>query len=205
MDRALDEHFARCLVGLGGYRFAGGELSADRIFGVLLALVQRQENALRLMQPPLELVGRVLVINTVLGIVGGVGFCAVGSVLRATNPPVGPARTLLFFAAASVLLFQLFLTVWLAWSALPICVDGRANVAGSFRAAYALTSANKLTSFFIALMTVILLLVGTVTCFVGHLVTTPMILLIYVVGYRVLTGQHNEVPEWESEYVDSEA
>lgn len=75
------------------------------------------------------------------------------------------------------------------WGWLPICADDKGTAIGSMRAAQAIASQNKLTSFFIALVALILFLLGTLLCLVGHLVTASLTMLLFAVGYLMMTGQ----------------
>ena len=82
-----------------------------------------------------------------------------------------------------------FILLWGTWACFFVCADNKGTAMGAFYAAYAMTQENRLTSFFVALAAVVLGLLGTLTCMIGHLVTAPLSGLLFAHAYLMMTGQ----------------
>ena len=70
-----------------------------------------------------------------------------------------------------------------------VASDGKTSAFGTLKVAANITMRNKLSSFFIVIVAVVLSLVGSLLCYVGHVVTSPMTLVLFAVGYLMMTDQ----------------
>lgn len=104
----------------------------------------------------------------------------VGSPALATLLGVGHS---MMSAAIALLVCCLF------WPWLMIASDNRASWNESLRISVALASHHKLLSLLIVLIGLLLAVVGTAICSIGHVVTAPLTLLMLAIGYLRLTGQ----------------
>ena len=142
------------------------------------------------MAPPIPILRRGLLVA--FGIVAVLGFAGVmmysfTAVMR--NVGGSPmARVLTVFAFLFTTGLTLLL-IWQIWAWIYACADNKASAAGSLRVAIAITAQNKLTSFFLVLTALVLALIGTLMCLVGHIITVPLTIQIFAVAYLLMTGQ----------------
>ena len=158
---------------------------------VALAVARNQPSPLAELLPPMNLVWRMLLVGIILfaittipllligGAVGGIGFAFVGE--------QGLALSLLVVGGVFVILgvlAQIF--IW----PLPLVVcDDRSTAMGSIKIAFAISMQNKLTSFLLYLISLVLSMIGSSVCYVGIIVTQPLTLLIFAVAYLLMTNQ----------------
>ena len=98
------------------------------------------------------------------------------------------ARVLTVFAFLFITGMTLLL-MWQVWAWIYACADNKASAMGSVRVAIAITAQNKLTSFFLVLIAIVLALLGTLMCLIGHIITGPLTIQIFAVAYLLMTGQ----------------
>jgi hypothetical protein len=155
-----------------------------------LAVARNQQAPLSQMSSPQQMLLSVVVVSLVLvltvAIAVGVMFSFI-AILRGSGAAV-LARILVPLGIA-LLIAILFGLLWQVWSWMFVCGDGKGTAVGSLRAAVAISSQNKLTSFFLVLIAIALALLGTLTFLVGHLVTAPLTVLLFAVAYLKMTGQ----------------
>jgi len=147
--------------------------------------------------PPLSLVVRFFVSAVLLGfLLGAIGtaFVALMTSLAAVAGN-NQIATLLTIVSTIVLAIALLVTIWLFWAWPFIVSDGRRTALGSLKSALGLTINHKLTSALMVLIAIMLTAIGTVVCSIGHLVTGPIMLLMFAVGYLRLTGQRVDEPK----------
>ena len=112
------------------------------------------------------------------------GFVA--TVNAAGDKGLGRIPAFLSGVAILVLAFGL---AWQLWAALLVCADDKGTAFGSIRASQAIATRNRLTSFFIVLIALVLLLLGTLMGIIGNVVTAPLTMLMFAVSYLLMTGQ----------------
>lgn len=146
--------------------------------------------------PPLSLVVRFFVSAVLLGFVlGAIGtvFAALMAALAAVSGN-NQVAALLTIMSTIVLAFALLLAGWLFWAWPLIVSDGRGTALGSLKSALALTMNHKLSSALMVLIAIVLTAMGAVVCNIGHIVTGPITLLMFAVGYLRMTGQRVDEP-----------
>lgn len=146
--------------------------------------------------PPLSLVVRFFVSAILLGFVmGAIGtaFVALMAALAAVsgNNQFAALLTVLTTIALAV---ALLLAGWLFWAWPFIVSDGRGTALGSLKSAVVLTMNQKLSSALMVLIAIVLTAMGAVVCNIGHIVTGPITLLMFAVGYLRMTGQRVDEP-----------
>lgn len=158
---------------------------------VSLAVARNQPGPLAELLPPMNLVWRMLVVGMILlaiailpllligGAIGGIAFAFFGE--------QGMALSLLSVGGIFVLLSALAqIFIW----PLPFVVcDDRSTALGSIKIAFAISMQNKLTSFLLYLISLVLSMIGSSVCYVGIIVTQPLTLLVFAVGYLLMTNQ----------------
>jgi hypothetical protein len=140
---------------------------------------------------PLSLVVRFFVSALLLGVplaALSLAVVASASILAKVAGNVQVA-SLLTVAATITVAVELLVTGWLFWAWPFIVSDGRETALGSLKLAWTLTMNQKLTSTLILLIAIFLTATGTVVCNIGHIVTGPVTLLVFALGYLHLTGQ----------------
>ena len=78
---------------------------------------------------------------------------------------------------------------WYLWSWMMAASDGKTTPMGSLSVATQITSQNRLCSFYIVIVAVVLSLLGSLACYVGHFVSIPITLLLFAVGYLKCSNQ----------------
>ena len=162
---------------------------------VAIAVARNQAVSLAGFISPPQLFLRSAGIATLISIGGGFVCVVVLGFVAITRAGGAKEHATIFGFLAGLAMFGFsFGLAWQLWGALFICVDDKGSVLGSIRAAQAIATRNKLTSFFIVLIAVILLLLGTLMCLVGHIVTAPLTMLLLAVAYLMMTGQEVSDP-----------
>ena len=155
-----------------------------------LAVARNEQLPLSQTSLPTSILLRVLVVSLMLCLTVAIAvvvmFSVVAIVRGAGANVLARILGLLAFGVTTAFVFGLS---WQVWSWMFVCGDGKGNAIGSLRAAVAISSQNKLTSFFLILISVVLALLGTLTLLVGHIVTTPLTVLLFAVAYLKMTGQ----------------
>ena len=145
--------------------------------------------------PPIGIVVRFLVgagVMTAFVAVVGIIIGGLMSLVSASgNNGLVTLATVIVFFAATVLSMVAY---WLLWSWLFIVSDGRGTAFGSMQAAVALTMHNKTPSLLLVVISIVLAIVGTTLCYVGHLITTPLTMLLFAVAYLLMTNQQVSDP-----------
>ncbi len=162
--------------------------------GVAIAVARNSPAPMSELMPPMGNVVRFLVGAAVIAVVVAVvGILIAGlmSVVSLTgNNGLMTVMTVLVFFAGVVLSMM---AGWLFWSWPFIVSDGKGTAIGSMRAAISLTMHNKATSILLVVVACVLAIVGTTFCYVGHLITAPLTMLLFAVAYLLMTNQ--EVPD----------
>lgn len=168
-------------------------LSAYALVGlcrVHLAIARGEPEPLSELLPSTEQVLRFLPSYTLLfllvAFVFGVGIGAVVITATAANAQLA---NFVGVIVAFVLMVAVTVLQWYLWAWMMAASDGKCTVLGSLKVASSITLQNKLCSFFIVIIAVVLSLVGSLTCYVGHIVTSPLTLLLFAVGYLLTTNQ----------------
>ncbi|TWU31711.1 hypothetical protein [Novipirellula artificiosorum] len=158
---------------------------------VALAVARNESEPLSQLIPPLNLVfrflgGGLLMVLAVAVVVAA--FAAIAALLAAITQNetvavgvVGIGMLILFLVSMAA--------QWLLWPWVFVVSDGKASAIGSIRAAFQIVMNNKVTSLLIVVISVGLSMLGNLLCYVGLIVTQPLTLLMFAVGYLVLTNQ----------------
>ena len=157
---------------------------------VHLTIARNEASPISNLKPPQDVVLRGLVSYLALVIIL-FGLLAIGGLLVGVaavfgNQAVASATGMLVTIVLSVVLMFM---QWLMWAWIMVVSDGKATPIGALRVAYQITVQNKLTSFFVVLITIALSMIGSLACYVGHVVTTPATLVLFAVGYLMMTDQ----------------
>lgn len=76
--------------------------------------------------------------------------------------------------------------VWPFWY---LVLDRKAGMVESFIVALHVTEGNRVTSFLLMLLTLLLLIAGYVTCLVGLVFTVPLVFVLWSTAYLMMAGQ----------------
>ena len=157
---------------------------------VHLAIARNEAAPLSNLKPPRDVVLRGLVSYLALVILL-FGLLALGGLLIGVaavsgNQAVISATGILVTIVLSVILMFM---QWLMWAWIMVVSDGKTTPIGALRVAYQITMQNKLTSFFVVLIAVALSMIGSLACYVGHVVTSPVTLVLFAVAYLMMTDQ----------------
>ncbi len=157
---------------------------------VHLAIVQGEGDPLKNWKPPNDLMVRflpgyflvVLIVIILLGIGVGVVIVSASAAQPQLTKLVGVVTSFAFLVITTTI-------QWYFWAWMMVASDGKCTALGSLKIASSISQRNKLTSFFVVLIAVVLFLVGSLACYVGHLVTLPLTLILLAVGYLMATNQ----------------
>tara|TARA_R110002073_G_scaffold6599_1_gene38782 strand:+ start:2812 stop:3645 length:834 start_codon:yes stop_codon:yes gene_type:complete len=164
---------------------------------VSLAVARNQPSPLSQLLPPLVIVFRfavglvallfalALVSLVVLVVIGLVGSIEGGEVIAA-------GLAILAMIVATVFVFA---AQWLLWPWIFVVSDGKTSALGSLRVGYHITMSNKVTSLLAVIIATVLSMAGSAACYVGQFVTTPLTMLMFAVGYLLLTNQAIDNPK----------
>ncbi|WP_145421046.1 hypothetical protein [Planctomycetes bacterium K23_9] len=157
---------------------------------VHLAIARGESEPLKEIMPPSELVLRFLpsylMISLAIAAIFGVGIGAVVVAAAANQPQLA---NLIGIIVAFALMVVVTVVQWYLWAWMLAASDGKCTALGSLKVAVSITLRNKLSSFLIVIIAVVLSLVGSLACYVGHVVTSPLTLLMFAVGYLLTTNQ----------------
>ncbi len=160
-----------------------------------LAVARNTPAPMSELMPPMGIVVRFLVGAGVMTIVVAVVATMIGGLMSLVsaggNNGLLTIVTVLVFFAATVMSVVAY---WLLWSWWFIVSDGRGTALGSMQAAVTLTMHNKATSILLLVVTIVLSIVGTMFCYVGHLITAPLTILLLAVAYLLMTNQQVSDP-----------
>ncbi|TWT81060.1 hypothetical protein CA13_25070 [Planctomycetes bacterium CA13] len=158
---------------------------------VALAVARNEPEPMSQLMPPMNLVVRLIVggaamIGATMLLFGVFAALAVALAAITNNEGIAFGVGIL---GVGVMVILSFLAQWLLWPWVFVVSDGKGTALGSINAAVQISLNNKLTSVIVVVISVVLSMVGSSLCYVGQLVTTPFTLLIFAVGYLVLTNQ----------------
>lgn len=162
---------------------------------VAIAVARNSPAPLSHVLPPMGIVIRFLIGAGALAgllmlaglIIGGL----MGLVSASGNSGLVTFFTVIVFFVGSVLSMA---ASWLLWSWLFIVSDGKGTAFGSLQAAVGITMHNKTTSLLLLIASMVLSIGGTMMCYVGHLVTMPLTMLMFSVAYLLITDQQVSDP-----------
>lgn len=77
----------------------------------------------------------------------------------------------------------------LFWPVPYLVIDRKAGIVSSYLIAFHVTDGNRWTSFLLAFITAVILLVGYMACLVGLLFAMPLVFLVWSVSYLMMAGQ----------------
>ncbi|MGB7343289.1 MAG: hypothetical protein WBD20_03695 [Pirellulaceae bacterium] len=173
-------------------------LSAYGLVGlcrVHLAVARGEGEPLQNLRPPLELVMRFLPSYLLLFLViAGVLAIGIGAVIVTAAMGQPQLSKLTGIIVSFVLMVIISALQWYLWAWMMAASDGKCTAIGSLKLAASITMQNKLSSFFVVIVAVVLSLVGSLACYVGHIVTSPLTLLLFAVGYLMMTNQPIDDP-----------
>mgnify|MGYP003338241234 FL=1 len=78
------------------------------------------------------------------------------------------------------------MALWPMWF---LVVDRRLGPIAALQQAWEITRPNLATIFLMGLITFGLQMLGVITCYIGFIITVPLILLMFTVGYLMMSGQ----------------
>ncbi|EMI20740.1 putative membrane protein [Rhodopirellula maiorica SM1] len=97
--------------------------------------------------------------------------------------------------AVIVAVVLMLVAQWLLWPWIFVVSDGKTSALGSLRVGYNITINNKVTSLLVVIVATVLSMAGSAACYVGHLLTMPLTMLMFAVGYLLLTNQAIDNPK----------
>ena len=181
---------AICMIFIVPYAVLLGAYGLLGLCRVHLTIARGQADPLHNWKPPNELMFRFLpsylLVVLIMAIVLGIGF---GVVVIATSSGQPQLTKLIGAVVAFAVMVTVTVIQWYLWPWMMAASDGKCTAFGSLKIASSITQRNKLTSFFVVLIAVVLSLVGSLACYVGHVVTLPLTLLLFAVGYLMATNQ----------------
>ena len=158
---------------------------------VMLAVVRDEPSPLSQMMPPLRLVGRFLI--------GGLIILAGFVALMVFVGLFGWAAQAMGGGEVAFLVVNLLGTVlgtaggfaiqFLMWPWIYVVCDDRVGSIDSLRVGFAIAMQNKVTTLLLVLCSIVLSIIGTLLCYVGQLVTIPATMLLFAVGYLLISNQ----------------
>ncbi len=170
---------------------------------VSLAVARNEPSPLSQLLPPmnrvLRFIGGMLVLLLGLGLVSLLGGAVIVGValIDGAEPLVA-----ILMILASIAGFALTLVAqWLLWPWIFVVSDGKASALESLRIGCKITLSNKLTSALVVIIATVLSMAGSAACYVGQLVTTPLTMLLFAVGYLLLTRQAIDNPKATTPYL----
>ncbi len=158
---------------------------------VAIAVARNAPEPLGHLYAPMHLVWRMILVSIVLwfatmavlavvgGGLGGIAFAVGGEELASIG-------VFFAFGILSIAGFAIQIVLW----PLPFIIsDDKSTAMGAIRISFAVAMQNKLTSFLLILLQMVLSMVGSSICYVGLLVTQPLTLLVFAVAYLMMTRQ----------------
>lgn len=159
-----------------------------------LAVARNTPSPMNAFLPPMGIVVRFLVGAAILTVIPGIVLTAVLSGLldfTGRGASLSGLAAVVFFLTTVALSF---VASWLLWSWAFVVSDGKATSLGALKTAVAVTTHNKGTSVLLMIATMVLSVVGTMVCYIGHLITAPLTLLMMAVAYLLMTNQEVSDP-----------
>ena len=157
---------------------------------VHLAIARHEPTPLKQLTPPLPVFLRFL---PGYGLLIALGACVTGIALAVVFAMAysGNMQGANMVGVLLVFVTTILATIaqWYLWSWLMVASDGKTTPMGSLAVSVEVTNQNKLMSFFLVIIAVVLSLAGSLLCYVGHVVTTPLTLVLFAVGYLLCTNQ----------------
>ncbi|WP_442509444.1 hypothetical protein SH528x_001015 [Novipirellula sp. SH528] len=164
---------------------------------VSLAVARNQPSPLSQLMPPL-----VIVFRFAVGLVALLfGLALISLVVVVIIALVGSIQGGEAIAAGLAILAMIMATVfvfaaqWLLWPWIFVVSDGKTSALASLRVGYNITMSNKVTSLLVVIISTVLSMAGSAACYVGQFVTTPLTMLMFAVGYLLLTNQAIDNPK----------
>ncbi len=156
-----------------------------------LAVARDEAEPLAQMYVPMRLVWRMLGASLLLWIVSMVALSIVGGGITGLAFLVGGEdfAPLGMLAGIGILTIAGFIIQVLLWPLPFIIGDDKSTAMGAIRIAWAIAMQNKLPSFLLILIKMVLSLVGSSLCYVGLLATQPLTLILFTVAYLLMTRQ----------------
>ncbi len=192
---AIKQAGAKGLAGIGYLLllpvvFAVSVICSIGVARVAIAMARNEAAPLARFIAPVHMLlraaGIALLASVVIGVICMVMLGFVATVNAAGGKGLGRIPAFLSGVAILVLAFGL---AWQLWAALLVCADDKGTAFGSIRASQAIATRNRLTSFFLVLIALVLLLLGTLMGIIGNVVTAPLTILMFAVSYLLMTGQ----------------
>lgn len=161
-----------------------------------IAVARNAPSPMKEWLPPLSVVFRFLAGGVAMALVVIVFGALFSAFLMAIATVGGNEGIAAFFGALGVFVSILasMAAFWLLWAWLLIVSDGKGTAIGSMQAAFTLTMHNKLTSLMLIVMATVLSAAGASACYIGLLITQPLINLMFAVGYLLMTNQKIDNP-----------
>ncbi|WP_345686420.1 hypothetical protein [Novipirellula caenicola] len=164
---------------------------------VALAVARNQPSPLSELMPPMRIVFRfaggliaLLFSMAALSVVVMVVIGLVGSFEGGQVIAFGLAILAMIVGTVVMIAAQ-----WLLWPWIFVVSDGRTSALGSIRVGYHITMSNKITSLLMVIVATVLSMAGSAACYVGQFVTAPLTMLLFAVGYLLLTNQAIDNPK----------
>jgi len=162
-----------------------------------LAVARNEPEPLSRLMPPLHLVFRLIgggiLMMAIVGLAFGIVFALMGGLAMAVgNEGIVVGVTFLLMGGLSI---AALVAQWLLWPWVFVVSDDKGSTIESIRIAYQISINNKLTSLLIVVISFLLSTLGSMMCYVGHVVTTPVTILLFAVGYLMLTSQPLSNPQ----------
>lgn len=177
---------------LGAYALVG-------LSRVHLAIARGEPDVLEQLKPSTDRVLRFLpsylLMFLAIALVFGIGISLVLVTAVSGQPHLSK---LVGIVVAFAIMVVVTVLQWYFWAWMMAASDGKCTVLGSLKVAASITMRNRLCSFFIVIIAVVLSLVGSLMCYVGHIVTSPLTLLLFAVGYLLITDQSIADPAEET-------
>ncbi len=163
-----------------------------------LAVARNEPSPLNQLISPTQYFLRFLGGGVLLTFVFGAVIALIAGVMAAIAAVGGGGGEALAVGAiflVAIVLIPLGMAAWWAlWSWPLVIADGKGSVTTSFRAAYAITMGNKMTSLLMLVIAMVLSIAGLLACYVGQIVTTPITTLMMAIGYLMITNQPIQDP-----------
>lgn len=162
---------------------------------VHLAIVRGEPQPLHALKTPTDLLIRFLpsylLLFLVIALIFGFGFGLIVITAAFGSPPL---TNFVGVLVAFMLMVAVTVIQWYLWAWMMAASDGKCTAMGSLKVASNIAMQNKVCSFFLVIIAVALSLIGSLTCYVGHIVTSPLTLLLFAVGYLLATNQPTADP-----------
>lgn len=158
---------------------------------VMLAVSRDEPSPLAEMMPPMVLVARLLLGGLVLFLLFMLVMVVLGMISMWAQMMGGNDMAIAAISTLGTILGSIsgFVIQFFIWPWFYVVSDGKSTALAALRHSFGIAMHNKITSFLLVLISSVLSIAGTLTCYIGQLVTFPLSMLMFAVGYLLITNQ----------------